>query len=171
MQTTYENLASSRAGGLELSATTSAIKNVTLNFSANLYQNEIDASNLGFSGTRSAFAWEAKLNATWNLAKNTAFQVNTNYSAKRLTPQGYRYPTYVVNLGVRHNFPSKHTSVVLTVSDLLDTQRERTRIDTPILHDEYMRKRNPRIIYFGVIYNFGKSAKKSKEDLQYDNQL
>ncbi len=169
--TTYENLASSRAGGLELSATTSAIKNVVLNFSANLYRNEIDASNLGFSGTRSAFAWEAKLNATWNVSKNTSFQINTNYSAKRLTPQGYRFPTSVVNLGLRHNFPAKHTAVVLTVSDLFDTLRERTLIDTPALHDEVTRRRNPRIVYLGVIYNFGKSAKKSKDDLQFDNQF
>ncbi len=172
--TTRENLATSRSGGLELAATTSVGKAVSLNFSANAYRNEIDASNLGFSETKSTYAWDAKLNVNWNITKSTILQLNGNYSAKRLTPQGYRYPTSVANLGLRHNFPDKKTSLVVTVSDLFDSLHERTVIDTPTLHDDVTRRRSARIVYVGLIYNFGKTTKngkKPKDDLQFDNQL
>jgi outer membrane receptor protein involved in Fe transport len=168
--TTRENLATSRSGGLELAATTSVGKSVSLNFSGNVYRNEIDARNLGFSDRRSTIAWDAKLNANWNVTKSTTVQFNTNYSAKRLTPQGYRYPTHVLNLGLRHNFADKKTSFILTGSDLLDSLKERTLIDTPTLHQDATRRRTARIFYAGFIYNFGKASKKSKDDLQFDNQ-
>jgi hypothetical protein len=58
------------------------------------------------------------------------------------------------------------------VSDLFDSLKERTVIDTPVLHDYLMRRRTSRIIYAGFIYNFGSPAKTKKDDtLQYDNQL
>ena len=168
--TTKENLATSRSGGLELAATTALGGSVSLNFSGNVYRNEIDARNLGFSERRSTVAWDAKLNANWNATKNTVVQFNTNYSAKRLTPQGYRYPTYVLNIGLRHNFADKKTSLILTGSDLLDSLKDRTLIETPALRQESTRRRTARIFYVGLIYNFGKaSAKKPKDDLQFDN--
>jgi len=52
----------------------------------------------------------------------------------------------------------------------IDSLRERTLIDTPTLHDEITRRRSARIVYVGIIYNFGKGKKKPKDDsLQYDN--
>lgn len=169
--TTKENLATSRSGGLELAATTTVAKVISLNFSANAYRNEIDASNLGFTNRRATFAWDAKLNVNWSISKSSTFQLNTNYSAKRLTPQGYRYPTSVVNLGFRHNLADKKTSLVFTLSDVFDSLREKTLIDTPTLRDVSTRRRSARIFYAGFIYNFGKAAKKTKDDLQFDNAL
>jgi hypothetical protein len=170
--TTKENLGTSPAGGLELGANTRVRDRVALNFSANAYRNEIDASNLGFSARRSSFAWNAKLNATFDVAKTTLIQLNSNYTAKRLTPQGYRYPNAVANLGLRHNFADKKTAVVFTLSDVFNSLRERTHIDTPVLHQEITRHRSSRIAYIGLIYNFGKPTKKSKKDeLQFDNAL
>jgi outer membrane receptor protein involved in Fe transport len=170
--TTKENLGSSRSGGLELGANTRLKDRVSLNFSANAYRSEIDASNLGFSARRTAFAWDAKLNANFDVTKTTLVQLNTNYSARRLTPQGYRYPTKVANLGLRHNFADKKTAVIFTLSDIFDSLHERTHIDTPVLRQDITRRRSSRIAYVGLIYNFGKSGKKpKKDDLQFDNSL
>ena len=169
--TRKENLGSSTSGGLELGATTRLKDRISLNFSGNVYRNEIDASNLGFSSRRSTIAWDAKLNLNWEVTKTTLVQLNTNYTAKRLTPQGYRYPTYLANLGLRHNFKDKHTAFTLSVSDVFNSLKERTFIDTPALHQEITRHRSSRIFYAGLIYNFGKPAKKAKDDLQFDNSL
>jgi outer membrane receptor protein involved in Fe transport len=169
--TTQENLAESRSGGLELAATANAGSRVSLNFSSNAFYNEIDASNLGFSGTKSAIAWNAKLGATIHASKTTLVQFNTNYNGRRLTPQGYRLPTVVANIGLKHDLADKKTSLVLTLSDIFDSQRESTVIDTPTLHDVSTRRRSARILYVGMIYNFGKAKKKAKDDtLQFDNQ-
>jgi outer membrane receptor protein involved in Fe transport len=170
--TTEENLASSRSGGVELILTTPLGQSATLNVSANAYDNEVDASNLGYSGNRSTMAWDAKLRVEWRVSKADDVQLNLNYSGRRLTAQGYRLPNDVANLGFRHEFKVKNITFVLTVSDLFDSLKERTVIDTPVLHDYLMRRRTSRIIYAGFIYNFGSPAKTKKDDtLQYDNQL
>ena len=78
----------------------------------------------------------------------------------------------MTNVGLRHDFTGKKTSLIVTVSDVFNSLKERTLIDTPVLHDEIMRRRSARIVYVGFIYNFGKPTKKSKDDmLQYDNQF
>jgi outer membrane receptor protein involved in Fe transport len=169
--TTKENLGTSRSGGLEFGATTRLRERLGLNWSGNVYRNEIDASNLGFSARRSTIAWDSKLNASWDVSKTTLVQLNANYTAKRLTAQGYRYPTYVANLGLRHNFADKKTALIVSASDIFSTLKERTHIDTPLLRQEIVRRRSSRIFYVGFIYNFGKAPKKSKDDLQFDTSL
>jgi outer membrane receptor protein involved in Fe transport len=169
--TTQENLATSQSGGLELTATRS-IGPVTVNFSGNAYRNQIDASNLGLSSSRSTLTWDAKLNASYRVSKTTQIQLNSNYTATRLTAQGERRPTYITNLGLKHDFPDKKTSLIFTVSDVFNSLKERTIIDTPTLHDDTTRRRSSRIVYVGFIYNFGKTSKKAKDDgLKFDNSL
>ncbi|HVZ64116.1 MAG TPA: TonB-dependent receptor [Opitutaceae bacterium] len=169
--TTKENLANSTSGGLEATATTELGGKLSLNTSANVYYNVIDASNLGFGGNRSTYAWTAKLNASYHATKTDLIQFNTNYSARRLTAQGYRLPNFVANIGFKHDLADKKTSLLFTLSDIFDSMHERTLIDTPILHDEITRRRSARVAYIGVIYNFGKGGKKKGKDdtLPFDN--
>ena len=46
----------------------------------------IDASQLGFSAKKSTIAWNAALNANFNILRNLLAQLNTRYTAKSLTP-------------------------------------------------------------------------------------
>ena len=170
--TTEENLAVNRSSGLELAATTNPGSPISLNFSSNAFWSEIDASNLGFGARQSTIAWSAKLNVNWHVAKRDLVQLNSNFAARRLTAQGYRQPTFVANLGFRHEFRDQKTAFIVTVSDLFDSLNERTVIDTPILHDEITRRRSSRIVYAGFTYSFGKPGKKPKDDsLPFDNQF
>ena len=98
-------------------------------------------------------------------------QLDANYTARRLTAQGYRLPTGLANLGWRHDFKKRNYAFTATISDLFDSLKERTVINTAILHDDITRRRSARIFYAGFIYNFGKPAKKPKDDLQFDNSL
>ena len=170
--TTYENLATNRSGGLELAANGDLGHQISVNGSANAFYSEIDASNLGFDTPKSAITWSTKLNASWHATKDDLVQFNTSYFGKRLTPQGYRRPMFIANIGLRHELSDRKTAFVLTISDVLNSLEERTVIDTPNLHDEITRRRSSRIIYVGVIYNFGKPAKKKKDDsIQFDDKL
>lgn len=166
--TTEENLSKSQSGGLELAATRPIGTKLSVNFSGNAYYNEIDASNLGYSSKRSTVAWAAKLNANYRATKVDLFQFNSNYNAKRLTAQGYRLPTFVANVGWKHEFADKHTALLLTVADVFNTQKEETRINTAILRDDRIGRRTSRVLFLGVIYNFGKQSKKTKDDFQFD---
>lgn len=170
--TTHENLAVSRATGLELTADTDLGQRVTLNFSANTFFNTIDASNLGFSSTKSDVSWSAKLGATVRLPQDTLLQFNSNFTSTRLTPQGSRRPTYYANAGLRHTFANKKTAITLTVSDLFNSLKDITVLDTPALQQRYVRRRSSRIIYLGFSYKFGRTEKKAKdEQMKFDNSL
>jgi len=167
--TTEENIGKSNSGGLELAADVSPWKPLSLNASGDVYYNQINASNLGYGTYRSTMAWTAKMSADYAWSKATLWQFNLNYTAKRLTPQGYRLPTFVANLGVKHDLKS-NLSFVVAVSDLFNSQKEETKLDTPVLHDDYTRRRNSRYFYLGLVYSFGSAEKKKKpEILQFEN--
>ncbi|MEX2043752.1 MAG: TonB-dependent receptor [Opitutus sp.] len=169
--TTPENLSTSRSSGLELGATTRWRDSVALNFGANAYRQEIDARNLGFTGRRQATAWDTKLNVSWEATDRLLVQVNTSYRAGRLTPQGERKPSATTNLGVRYDLQGGKTSFVATISDVFDTLRDRTIIDTPALQSDITRRRSSRIVYIGFVYRFGKFKKNGQEDLEFDDTL
>lgn len=170
--TTQENLASNRAGGLELAAAAEVGSRLAFNFSSNAFVSEVDAGNLGYPGTRSALAWEAKLNADWHVSPTDLIQLNTNYRARRLTAQGYRLPSFIANVGFRHEFKTRNLALTLVASDLLNSFKERTLVDTAILHDEITRRRNSRTVFIGFVYSFGQTKKKTKpETLKVDDSL
>lgn len=170
--TTEENLAENQSGGLELAATTSPWKALSLNASGDVYYNQIDASNLGYSSSKSTIAWAGKLSADYTWTPQTLLQFNCTYNAKRLTPQGYRLPTFVANTGIKHDFRGKKWSWVFTVSDVFNSLKEETRLSTPTLVDDSTRRRSSRYFSTGLIYSFGSAKKKGKGDaLQFDNQL
>jgi len=94
----------------------------------------------------------------------------TTAPIKRLTPQGYREPTFVANTGFKHEFKNKKFSAVFTVADLFNSLKEETKLNTPVLQDDSTRRRSSRIFSVGLIYNFGSSkAKGPKSDsLQFE---
>ena len=170
--TTHENLATSNAAGLELTANADYGPHLSFNFSSNTFYNTIDASNLGFSSNKSDVSWLAKLGVTLHFPHSTHVQFNTNYASTRLTAQGERRPTFVANLGVRHDFWSKKAAFILTASDLFNSLKETYVLDTPLLQETTTRRRSSRILYAGFLYNFGKPTKKPKDDpLKFDNSL
>ena len=142
------------------------------NFSASGFYSQIDASNIGYSTVKSTFGWNAKLNASVNVTKSTLFQINGQYRSEVLTPQGFRRPTWVVNLGFRQDFWKKKLSLIATVSDLFNSQAMKNSISTPTLIQETTRRRDARAIYCGVVFNFGTNGKKVKEDkFEFDNGM
>ncbi len=170
--TTVKNLASDQSAGIDLSGSWQAGKALNLNFSASGFYNEIDASNIGYSSNKGAFSWNAKINASISFTKTTMLQINAQYRSKALTPQGYRLPSWGVNLGFRQDLWQKRLSIVATVSDLFDSQAWKTSVSTPVLVQESTRRRDARVIYGGVVLTLGKKTKKNKEPrFEFDNNM
>ncbi len=170
--TTIDNLAKDQSAGIDISGNAQIAKIINLNFSASGFYSQIDASNIGYSTVKSTFGWNAKLNASVNVTKSTLFQINGQYRSEVLTPQGFRRPTWVVNLGFRQDFWKKKLSLIATVSDLFNSQAMKNSISTPTLIQETTRRRDARAIYCGVVFNFGTNGKKVKEDkFEFDNGM
>ena len=99
------------------------------------------------------------------------FQANSNYISTRLTPQGKMFPAFFVNMGIRQDLWKRKASLILTVSDVFNTLRNNSEVNTLILYEKTIRRRSPRIIYTGFVFNFGKSNEKQKEEqLKFENQ-
>jgi len=148
------NLGKSRSGGLELVANGRLTPKLTYNLSGNLFWNEIDAANLGFAGNRSGTALSGRANLNWQATPKDFFQLNAFSSGKRLTPQGYREPFKMLNLGYRRKVNDK-LSFVVTAQDALDSFEDVVVIDTPALRDRTRRTANIRSVFFGFSYAFG----------------
>ena len=170
--TTLQNLAQSQSAGLELILSSSIGKLINFNFATNTFYNTIDASALGFSSNKSNITWSANGNVSTNLTKSTVWQVTSNYTAETLTPQGRRLPSFVMNSGLKQELFNKKATLILTVSDIFNSMKNRMEIDTPELKRTEVRRRSSQTIYLGFTYSFGSTSKKSKENsIKYDNQL
>ncbi len=168
--TTMENLAHDQSAGIDFSGNAQLAKILNLNFSASGYYNEIDASNIGYSKSKAALSWNAKMNVSVNVTKTTMVQVNGQYRSSVLTPQGMRYPSGGVNLGFRQDFWKKRVSFLVTASDIFNTNAMKNTLDTPVLIQESVRKRDAPIVYAGVVLNFSTTNKKAKEvKFEFDN--
>jgi len=154
-----------------LAATTAPLSKLTINLSGDVFHNEIDATNLGYSGTKSAINWSGKLSTAYAWTKATSFQLETNYTARQLTPQGYYAPRFVANFGVKHEFKDRKFVMVFTISDIFNSLKEETVLNTPTLVDDSTRHRSARILSLGLVYNFGLTKKPKAEKLQFDNSM
>jgi outer membrane receptor protein involved in Fe transport len=168
---TEANLSQNQSLGGEIVTTLNAGKFLTINLSANGYYNVIDASNLGYSANKSAFAWDSKLGANINITGSTLLQIYGYFRSKRLTAQGWYDPSYYANLGLRQDLFKNKASLIFTVSDVFNSLKSSGVIDTPSLYQKSSQKRVSQIVYLGFTYHFGKSTKKQAGDLKFENSI
>ena len=170
--TTRENLSNDKALGAECILSASVSDLFSTNFSVNVYYNEIDASNLGFSDYKSTTTWSSAFTFNLHATSTTMVQLNSNYNAARLTPQGENAASYAVNFGLRQELYENTLSLVLTVADIFKSLKRETTINATDFTGWFNQKRDSRVIYFGLTYTFGTPPKKAKdESLKYDNGL
>ena len=161
-----ENLGESVSGGLELTASGRAGTALDVKFSGNAYYNEIDASNLGYAGTRSAFAYEAKAALNWRASGQDTLQVNLGSSGKRLTPQGYLRGSTTLDLGFRHQL-RPNFSITATVSDVFASRRFESVLETPELSDSTRMRQPGRVVYVGVSWVLAGAKQEQDENFEY----
>lgn len=171
LQRTYVNLSSEQSSGMELILSGRLKETITLNFSANGFYNELDASSLGYTNRRAIFAWDAKLAMQANVTNTTVAQVNASYRSSRLSAQGRFRPLFLLNLGLRHDILRNSGSLILTVSDVFNSLKFKSLIDTPLFYRSTNYKRNSQIIYLGFVYRFGQVLSKKQQQLDFEDNI
>jgi outer membrane receptor protein involved in Fe transport len=167
---TMANLASDRSAGFEPVVTLSVGRVLQANLNANVFHEQIDASNLGYAGKRSVVSWSGTGNVNLTPWPATTFEVNSNYRSARLTPQGEARPSFGLNVGARQNLYGDRISLTLAVSDLLKTQRQETELDVAGIQQRVTTRRDSQIVYAGLTYRYGRPDKKKDKPLQYEDQ-
>jgi outer membrane receptor protein involved in Fe transport len=160
---TKENQGRQRQAGLELAAGGRLAPKLTYTLSTTVAYSEIDAANLGLGSERSAVAVGAKGNLNCQITAKDLFQVNTQLSAKRLTPQGYRPAFGVLNLGYQRKIDDRLV-LVATVRDVLNSTGTTEVIDRPGLSERIYRDHSARRFMVGLTYALGGKVKKPSFD-------
>ncbi len=163
--TTKENLGRSSALGIDFSSNGKLSPVVSYRLSGTVSRNAIDAGNLGFIGTRSIIGATAKAGMDFNVTHADLVQIGTIFNGKRLTPQGYRLPSFTANIGVRHRFHGRLTAV-LSLSDLLNSQRERSVIDGATIIEASTRRNSRRMVSLALSLPLG--GGKAPSDTPFD---
>jgi outer membrane receptor protein involved in Fe transport len=167
--TRQQNLAADRAFGADLVFSANVSNRLMINLTGNVFYNEIDAANLGYSAKKSTISWSSNFNSSYSITNSSTLQLNSSYKSSRLSPQGKYLPSFVMNLGFRQEVLAKKASIYLTASDIFKSQRQVLSLQGPLLTQDIHTKSNSRIVYLGFSYNFG--ITKKKKDLQFDNSL
>lgn len=170
--TTKENMQFSQNAGIELIWSFPVVRWFDFNLNMNGYYNQIDASKLGFGKNKDTFSYSALLNANFRPFNHYMIQFNARYRSATLVPQGRRDSDFRINLGMKYDIPAFNLSVIGSVTDLFDTYRKSYTLDTPELKQKVEKRRNPRIFYIGVSWQFGgNKGKKHNVNLEYDEGL
>jgi outer membrane receptor protein involved in Fe transport len=164
---TEQNLGKSLSGGLELAASGKLISGLDYNLSGNVFYNQIDAANLGFSGTRSAFGYEAKGALNWHLATKDTVQLNLATAGKRLTPQGYRRGYITLDMGFRHQL-KPNLALTATLSDVFASRHDGLIVDSPALQEITLRRQSGRVFALGLSWSLSGAKKKAAEKFDYE---
>lgn len=160
---TYANIDKSVSTGLEsiiIYKPTKWLKN-QLSFNGNYidYTNSdstVDWSNDGFN-------WNAKYVLSIDFWKKSAlFQLNGNYSAPRVTPQGIILSRTQVDASVEKRLFEKKLSIGFRVTDIFDTKGFRIELNQAGIEQKVDYKWLTRRFYLTASYRFGKLDKKIK---------
>jgi outer membrane receptor protein involved in Fe transport len=164
---TKTNLPHSQAGGLEFQTDAALAPDWSYRFNGNLFRNQIDATAFGASGLKSTSGLNLKASLDYHPSKTDTAQVSFTRTDKRLTPQGYIRPIHLVNLGYRHQL-QPDLSLVMTVSDVFNGQRQQRFLETALLRQSSLREQSGRVIYAGLVVQFGVQKKAKGNGFDYE---
>ena len=127
-----QNGGSGRSTGIELYLSKNLGERVTLNLTANGYQNTLDAFSgvnlypvaTPFSSEKSTnLSGNAKANAVFHLANKLDIQVSGIYLAPDIIPQGRIASRYGIDFGMKKGIQAGKGEIFLNGSDMLNTMR------------------------------------------------
>ncbi len=153
--TTRDNAGESRSGGLEFSLSGKLRQGLSFNTSGNLAraeQTSFDSSGTALERKSSSLSLRGRINYQATPADVVQFSVNAH--GKTLTGQGFREPSATANLSLRHTLTPR-LNLVMNVTDLFDSNKTETVIDTPLLRENSVRRVDGRLLYVGLSYRIG----------------
>jgi hypothetical protein len=155
LTTTWENVASVRSTGAQLSAMLRSSGRLSGNLGVGLHHDTRDASNLSQDYSGSYVRYSANGNATLALQKTLNLQAMLWYSSPQELPQGRRSAFVMSSLGLRKQLLDNKATINLRVEDPFDMARhnvetrDRTHVQTA------RNSWSMRSAALSVSYNFG----------------
>lgn len=167
---TQVNLNSGQSYGAEVSLKlqNSAWWDATL--SGNIFNTNLNGENLDGNLSRSTFGGSAKLISNFKLKNDLSFQLTGDYNSGHASLLGRMKPNLSFDIGVRKDFFRKQLSTTLALTDVFDSRRFSMELDGPNYHQDFLRKRETRVLTFNVTWKFGKTDNQNTRKNQREGQ-
>lgn len=172
---TFQNGSNSFVYGWENTLKATVFKNLDITANFNGFYTQISWNPTPTTTTsNSGYSYTSKLMLLYKFPKNISLQLNGNYEAPKIIPQGTTRPMYYMDATISYNYKFKWMFNLL-LSDCFNTKRMGTHLDTPYLLQDMSRRRESRYLRFSITYLFGKMDvsifKKAKQQRGGDNQM
>ena len=180
--TSFANANSSTAYGFEVTSLDNITPWWTLTANVNIYNSQLNGSNLQSSLTNQQVSWFGKLNNTFKLPSNFSIQLTGDYTSKTILPpnrsgggggnffgggnlalaNGYTEPIYGVDIAIKKDFlKDKAASLSLSMNDIFRTRIYKVHSESDISPTVYStqfneRLRDPQMVRLNFSYRFGK---------------
>ena len=177
---TSMNVAKSLSSGLELTVKDKLFRILDLTTSANAYYYKLNGFSYPIDGQTVTgkedhnFSWNARMTASLILPYDISIQATGRYESRRVITQGYRKPSYSVDLGARKNFFNKLFTLSVNCRDLLNSRKWETFTSGDNFTRHQINRRGGRRVNFTLTWNFGNMKQKRKQqksqpaDMQMD---
>ncbi|MCL2040782.1 MAG: TonB-dependent receptor [Bacteroidales bacterium] len=156
---TWDNLNTNNAYGLELLFNNKFFNMWSLNASANFGYSKIsgDLSTLNQSQSinRGSFSWTLRANNSFQVTETTALQFNARYVGPRITAQGEFHGFFAGDVGFRQDFLQKTLSLTLNVRDVFNTMKFSSTSESEYFYQTFSRKPKGCVGYLSLTWKFG----------------
>jgi hypothetical protein len=170
---TFQNGKNSFTYGWENTIKATVFKNLDITANFNGFYTNISWNPTPTTVTsNSGYSYTSKLMMTYKFPKSISLQLNGNYEAPKIIPQGTTRPMYYMDATLSYNWKYKWMFNLL-LSDVFNTKYMGSHYDTPYYTQDMSRRREARYLRFSVTYLFGKMDvsifKRAKQQKGGDN--
>ncbi|HEV2354169.1 MAG TPA: TonB-dependent receptor [Puia sp.] len=169
---TFENARYTNTYGAEIIVRTPITKWWDATTNLNLFQTDINASNLAQGLSNSGLSGFVKLNSNMKLFSTYTFQLTGNYNAQNYVAQGKILPSGGIDIAIRRDFLKNNSgTVVLSLADVFNTERSRTDTYTPgVFYEDAISKPETRVFKINFTYSFGRELNGERHKADIDNK-
>jgi len=161
--TTFENINSAQSYGLELVQTLSLSQQFRLMLSANLFQTELDASNIEGELISDSFGYFGKVTTIWSVLPKLSIQFSGTYRGPKVIPQGEISSVFFGDLGVKLEMLKKRGTLSINIRDLFDSRKFEFETEGTNYTQSSMRRMGDRTLYVNFAYTFGNLKDKQQK--------
>lgn len=110
------------------------------------------------------FTWSARLQANVRLPQDWSIQATGRYRSREAVSQGWRDPSYGLDMGIRKSFLKKTLMLALNCRDVLNSHRFEQDSATPTFTQHAEFRRHSRKVNLTLTWNFGNIQRKWRPD-------
>jgi outer membrane receptor protein involved in Fe transport len=155
---TYANATNQYSGGFESNLRFRLSDRFTANLNTTVFYTDVSLQRDSAFINNRGWSWNAKLMLQYSVNEQWKLQLNGNYEASRIIPQGLILPVEFMDFSISFK-AGKKSNLNLTVSDLFNSKRFGTRFESDVLTQETYRRWETRYVRLSYTWQFGEPGK------------